>query len=112
MRSLLLAAALALPLALAGCGQPESEGPADPVAAVQIAAERVCAFVPTASSVAAMLAANNPAVQGTVAIAEAICAAVTRKSVTPGENVGGCERGEVNGVCIEGEFKSHTKSSE
>jgi hypothetical protein len=97
--------AAALSLALAGCGG-SNEGPADPVAQVQLLAEKACAFVPTASSVAAMLAAGNPAVQGTVAIAEAICAAVTRKgALKPGENVGACSHGEVNGVCVEGEFK-------
>jgi putative component of membrane protein insertase Oxa1/YidC/SpoIIIJ protein YidD len=103
MRALLIAVALAL--ALAGCGKPESGEPADPVALVQMYAEQTCKFVPTASSVAAMLAANNPAVQGAVAIAQAICAAVTRKGVTPGGNVGACSHGEVNGVCVEGEFK-------
>lgn len=93
--------AVALPFALAGCGGGTSEEPADPVAQVQLMAEKVCAFVPTASSVAAMLAANNPAVQGTVAIANAICAAVTRKAATPG--LESCPT--VNGVCVEGEFK-------
>lgn len=101
MKSLLLAMALAV--GLAGCGPASDDGSTDPIATVQVLVEKTCSFVPTASSVAAMLAANNPAVQGTVAIATAICAAVTRKSVTPGD--GSDCYGTVNGVCVEGKFK-------
>lgn len=95
---MMLALALAV-AALSGCSKPE-EGEGDAVAKVRALTEKICAFLPTASSVAAMLAANNPAVSGVTAIANAICEAVSRKSMAPDA---ACPM--VNGVCVEGDFK-------
>lgn len=63
-----------------------------------------CDFLPTVSSVTAMLTASNPTVVGVSAIAHAICAAVqARRNETISRLVGGTEFGTVNGVPIEGE---------
>jgi hypothetical protein len=62
-----------------------------------------CNFLPTAASVAAMLSASNPIVTGVVAIATAICQAVTAGRAQA--LVGTVPTwGSVNGIAIEGDF--------
>lgn len=61
----------------------------------------MCGFLPTAASVAAMLAASNPTVTGVIGIASAICQAVSPK---PGLTLIGNKTPTVNGVPVEGEF--------
>ncbi len=80
MRRALLGAALAL--ALPGCVT--SSGTTLNVQDVQAAAVAACAFLPTATTVASLIAANNPALTTASAIAAAICAAVTAKSAPLG----------------------------
>ena len=95
----------ALFLALAGCG---TEGKFDSqIAAVQAASAKICKFLPTAASVAAILTAGNPAVTGVAATAAAICAAVTVSNPVTLFGMGETKPKEcpkVNGVCVEGEF--------
>jgi hypothetical protein len=62
-----------------------------------------CGFLPTATSIAAMFAAANPAVTGVLGIAVAICETVKqRPPVVALADFG--VFGEVNGVPIEGTF--------
>ena len=72
------------------------------VAEVQKITQAVCKFVPTASSVASMLAADPATVVGVTAIAAAICNAVD-KLAAPFGPTEECGFGKVNDVCIEGE---------
>jgi hypothetical protein len=95
-----------LPLLLLGCGTGSLDSQ---VKDVQAAAVKACGFLPTASSVAAILSAGNPAVTGVTAVATAICAAVTKVAPQARGLEQECPR--VNGVCVEGEFvpKDQTK---
>ena len=102
-----------LPLLLLGCGTGSLDSQ---VKDVQAAAVKACGFLPTASSVAAILSAGNPAVTGVTAVATAICAAVTKvcaavTKVAPQARGLEQECPRVNGVCVEGEFvpKDQTK---
>lgn len=61
-----------------------------------------CGFLPTATSVAGILAAPNPAVTGIIAVAVAICHAVKSPPIQGLADLG--VYGEVNGVPIEGTF--------
>lgn len=90
--------AAALLLTLVGCGG-DSASLADQVAAVQDATKKACSYLPTATSVAAILTADNPTVTGVSAVADAICVAMMSKTESL---VGVCP--QVNKVCIEGEF--------
>lgn len=79
-------------------------GHRDDVKAVQDKAVALCGFLPTAASVAAMLAASNPIVTGVIGIATAICQAVSA-SQAPGLSLTSMRGlGTVNGVPIEGSF--------
>lgn len=80
-------------IALTGCVQTLPEQ----VASVQAATSKACKYVPTASSVASVLTAANPAVIGVSAVANAICAAMTTKVSAL---VGECPK--VNDVCVDG----------
>lgn len=60
-----------------------------------------CGFLPTAASVAAMLAATNPTVTGVVAIAQAICQVATASRYPKLASV---NSGTVNGVPVEGDW--------
>lgn len=60
----------------------------------------MCGFLPTASSVAAMLSASNPMITGVIGIATAICQAVSRNT----QSLISSGYGTVNGVPIEGDF--------
>lgn len=104
---------LALTLALGGCatinGKPTSVIPGAPapvtvsdktaevIAQTQAIAKQVCAFLPTASTVAAIFAAGNPVLSTASGIAEAICAAISNKS-----SVYGTGGPSVEGVRIKG----------
>lgn len=82
------------------------------VAAVIRAVEMMCGFVPTVTSVTAMLGAPNPAVVGVGAVALAICRVMTaRKSGTmamaraAGSPSKSLPPPYVNGVPVEGKWK-------
>lgn len=84
-------------IGLAGCDLTSSTPTA---AQVQAAAVAACNFLPTASTVANLIASNNASLSSAEAIAKAICAAVTASS--------GKLRGapNVNGIDIHGRFVS------
>ena len=88
-------------LAVGGCGIVKNPLTGAPITAadVQAAAVAACGFLPTASTVANIIAAGNPAVATVSTIAGAICAAVTSK----GARLGGVSP-NVNGVTVHGRF--------
>lgn len=92
LKQLLLVPLLAL--ALAGCSVFEKASPT--IGDVQGVAVKVCAFLPTAETVAAILAAGSPALTTSSAIANAICNAISPKAGP------GAGRATVAGVPIEG----------
>lgn len=105
MRKLLLASMLSLSLASCATtgGTPTDTNAI--IAQIQQTTAQICAFVPTAETVAAIIAAASggaatPAVIGVASIANAICAAVTKPAAK--------RRGvpTVNGVPINGSFVS------
>jgi hypothetical protein len=61
-----------------------------------------CGFLPTATSIAAMFAAANPAVTGVLGVAVAICETVKTPKFQGLADMG--VYGEVNGVPVEGTF--------
>lgn len=79
------------------------------VAKVQALTTKACSFVPTASSVAAMLTAGNPTVVGVAAIATTICQVLARlpqatlQASLWGDSIG-IETPSVNGITVEGTF--------
>lgn len=79
MRKLAIAAALASALSFGGCATVPGGvgGGTDTISQVQQIAATVCFFVPTAATIAGILAAGNPALQSASAIATAICNAIT-----------------------------------
>lgn len=88
MRKLLLACCLVLPLS--GCaalqsffGNITAATPTQLVQDVQNAAITTCEFIPTAETVANIIALNNPVLATASGIANAICAAVTQKGPVP-----------------------------
>jgi hypothetical protein len=75
------------------------------VIAVQELVKEGCNFLPTAQSIALMLAAADPTVTGVFAVAAAICNEVNKsvmadKAAPKADD--NCPYGKVNGVCIEG----------
>ena len=85
MRKVLLACTAAL--ALSGCAQLQtifggitSATPTQLVVDVEQAAVAACNFLPTAETVAGIIAVGNPALATATAIANAICAAVSPKT--------------------------------
>lgn len=73
MRMLLIAAASLC--ALAGCTTTTSTGD-DTVAKAQAAAKAACSFLPTAETIADIIAVNDPRLATGTAIANAICNAL------------------------------------
>jgi hypothetical protein len=63
-----------------------------------------CGFLPTAASVAAMLAAPNPVVTGVLGVATAICQAINRPPIQLVALADFPILGEVNGIPIDGDF--------
>ncbi len=84
-------------LALAGCASIPSQGG---IKDIQSAAASICKFVPTAQTVANILLSSNMAVASTLAVATAICSAVTTAPLADG----GPRQAKVNGVVIRGRF--------
>jgi hypothetical protein len=91
MRMFAAAAAMAACLslgALGGCatatggGTGDSGGITGAIAQVQQITQTICGFVPTATTIANIFAAGNPALQSATTIANAICGAVTSKTAT------------------------------
>jgi hypothetical protein len=93
-------AVLATTLMAAQCSQSDID---KQVAAVQVLTQQACQFLPTASSVAAILTAQVPAgqplVTGVQAVATAICNAVNSTTKSAPQD---CPFGKVNGVCVDG----------
>lgn len=116
MRKLLLTSMLSLPLMLGGCATVGTGTSGFPfsVAGIQAAAVAACKFLPTAATVANVLAGANPAVATAESIASAICAAVvttTSVTATPAGAQGlfaapatPARVPMVNGVVIKGKF--------
>lgn len=95
----------ALPLGVAGCTTTNpATGETDVVAGVQSAATAACRFLPTAETVTAILAGDDPRLATASAIARAICDAVA--PAAPGSRMMTLMRAvpEVSGVPIRGEF--------
>jgi|SRR5665213_476471 len=88
-------------LLVGGCGvtNPFTGVPVT-AADVQAAAVAACGFLPTASTVANIIAAGNPAVATVSTIAAAICSAVVGAK---GRRLGGAVP-NVNGVPVHGRF--------
>jgi hypothetical protein len=82
-----------LALALGGCSMLEKK---PTIGDVQSLAVGVCAFLPTAETVAKILAAGSPALATSSAIANAICSAIAPKAGS------GSGKATVAGVPIEG----------
>lgn len=100
MKKLPFVALIVAGLALSGCvTDGVSSSVTDTVGKVQDVAVKVCGFLPTVGTVTALLTAS-PEIGGAVAIANAICKAVTAKSVT----VKGVKVPVVNGVEIHGRW--------
>ena len=90
-------------LLLAGC---TGTSLTDTVKQIQDETVKLCAYLPTANSVAAIVSAANPAVVGIGAVANAICTAMInwqtdQKTI----NSFATECPKVNGVCIEGSYR-------
>ena len=88
-------------LLVGGCGitNPLTGTPIT-AADVQAAAVAACGFLPTASTVANIIAAGNPSVNTVTTIAQAICSAVVGAK---GGRLGGAAP-NVNGVAVHGRF--------
>lgn len=101
LKSLLLAGALAGTLALGGCATNGAGGSSISLASVQNAAVAACGFLPTAATVANLIASNNAAIATAESIASAVCAAVA-----PSKQAGkhGAVLASVNGVRVRGKF--------
>lgn len=105
MRNLLTASLLIVGLALGGCagsvpGITPSTDIAGTIAQVQSATTTVCRFLPTAETVINIIATFTEvgaAAAPITAVADAICAAVTKKSARRGG-------ARVRGVVIKGRF--------
>ena len=98
MRKLSIAAALAAAVTLGGCATNGGGGAS--VASIQQAAVAACGFLPTAATVAAILAKNNARILDLIGTANAICAAVV-----PAPHAGRMARiGAVDGVVVHGRF--------
>jgi hypothetical protein len=66
--------------ALTGCGlvpPTSNSNVAADIATIQADAEKVCAYLPTASTIAAIINKNDPSLATDTSIASAICQAVT-----------------------------------
>ena len=106
MKSLLLGIMCAVAIALGGCVTADSGSvtvgtPASPISAAQQTAQKICSFVPTAATVAAIFAKNVPGLNTASAVAQAICAAVIDNPMTEGPG-GGRTVPKVLGVPIKG----------
>lgn len=89
---------LVLALLVAGCTTLTLE---EQIAQIQSYTRTVCQFVPTASTVAQILAAGSPELATGIAIANAICASVTSETMAEGPTK---KRPTVAGVAIRGTF--------
>ncbi len=105
MRTTLLTLPLLAALTLGGCAT--NAGGGFDISAVQNATVAACRFLPTASTVANIIAAGNPLLATAEAIAAAICAAVLPTAPAPLPPVlarRGVVVPTVNGVVIHGTF--------
>jgi len=87
-------------LLVGGCGVTNPfTGVPITAADVQAAAVSACGFLPTAATVANIIAAGNPTLTTATTVAQAICSAVTAH----GGRLGGAAP-NVNGVAVHGRF--------
>jgi hypothetical protein len=104
MRLTLIATAAMLLLADCQSTPTDSTAPAnDPVAAVQNAARKACAFLPTAETVAGIIKAGDPRLATASAIAAAICDAINPATPAGTMNLLFKPAPTVDGVVIRGE---------
>lgn len=104
--------AIGLCVGLAGCQTAGSTTPGavDPIAQVQAAAQTACRFLPTAATVASIIAAANPALSTAGAVAQAICSAVTAVAPSSAPRAlaasatGDRTYGAVGSVLVQGRF--------
>lgn len=103
IRLIALASTMLAAVSLGGC---DSQQTAETIAQIQKGTQVACSFVPTAASVANILAALYPAAQAPVGaateVAQQICSAVTAKSARRG----GSSAPTVAGVVVDGHFVS------
>jgi hypothetical protein len=104
---------LAVTLSLGSCATTGGITPSSVqsvIASVQSAAVQACGFLPTASTVSAILASFVPggsAVEASVAsVAQQICTAVLPLKAKLGKRLGGIAPPTVNGIVIHGRFVS------
>ena len=104
---------VALVFFIGGCGVLDSGSSlADKVKAVQDEAVKLCAYLPTATSVSAIITAGDPTVVGISAVANAICTAMINWQTdqkTVNSFATDCPR--VNGVCVEGSYTKPKKGN-
>jgi hypothetical protein len=93
LRSIALALALGTTsIVTTGCGTTPVQVQTDItqiIAQVQSITAQACKFIPTVGTVAAIITANNPGVTTAVAIAEAICNAITAAPPAAAGELGG-----------------------
>lgn len=103
IRLIALASTMLAAVSLGGC---DNQQTAETIAQIQKGTQVACSFVPTAASVANILAALYPAAQAPVGaateVAQQICSAVTAKSARHG----GSSAPTVAGVVVDGHFVS------
>ncbi len=87
-------------LSLSACVTTSGGGLIDQVRSIALT---VCSFVPTAETIAAILAKNSPGLTTASQVANAICAAVTMPAPSPGLSARPAAA-TVTGVKIDGEF--------
>lgn len=101
IRLIALASTMLAAVSLGGC---DSQQTAETIAQIQKGTQIACSFVPTAASVANILAALYPAAQAPVGaateVAQQICSAVTAKSARRGAPA----VPTVAGVVVDGHF--------
>lgn len=107
LKAYALALALVSGIGLGGCstitdpatGQTTQVPPniSEIIAQVQAACTTACKFIPTAGTIASIVSAGNPGVIGATAIADAICAAITKAAPMAGR-----KGASVNGVVVNG----------
>ena len=100
LRTLKFALPLAGMIALGGCGTTGGLS-APTIAEVQAAAVAACSFLPTATTVANIIAAGNPLVDTAASIAAAICSALAANKSSARKRA---TVPTVNGIVIHGRF--------
>jgi hypothetical protein len=104
LKKTILVAAAAAAVGLAGC-TPSSVGNSAEISQIQQAAVAACAFLPTVTTVADILAKNSSAVATAEQVAAAICAAVVPAPKTSSKfKLTLIEPINLSGITIDGKF--------